>query len=145
MKLDGRLYLKVKIISLADEARTIRRLEKKAGYQRTSLRDHRVRDVRSEARASIIAYNFLRGKSYDSFEKAVKNPPDWKRVEKLVSKYCYNDQRFSMLLSGAITAQQHTDYDIASVQREALVRLEAWKLPKPQPTVETVEEDPQKS
>jgi hypothetical protein len=111
--------LKVKIKSLAAEARIIRLEEDKAlcrkrgaaaytpsgapggdkkpkqkssphrkedRYQ--SLREHRVFDVRKEQRASLLAYAFIRGKSYAAVEKPHKdNPPDLDRVQKLVEKF----------------------------------------------------------
>jgi hypothetical protein len=98
-------YLKVKIKSLATEAGIIRLEERRAKRQcswaRThqheslgasealfrGLRMHRVKEVRNEARASLVAYGFLRGKRYAQIE-----PPGSKRlnmdaVKRLVAKY----------------------------------------------------------
>lgn len=53
-----------------------------------SLREHRVFDVRREQRASLLAYAFIRGKSYAAVEKPHKdNTPDLDRVQKLVEKF----------------------------------------------------------
>jgi len=52
-----------------------------------SLHRHRVCDVRSEQRSNMIAYAFLRGKTYRRAEKTAKTPPDWKRVEKIVKDF----------------------------------------------------------
>jgi len=87
------VQLKVKAKSLADEARVIRKEERKMlkhhqhGYHAGSdcfiwepgancgwysnLRHHRVWDVRQEARATQIARTFLAGKSYESIEPHV--------------------------------------------------------------------------
>lgn len=89
-------YLKVKIASLAAEAKIIRAMEKK--YRRSAegstrrrifwgLRDHRTSDVRREARSAQLAYGFLRGRTYRQIERECYSPPDWKRVEALVVKY----------------------------------------------------------
>lgn len=107
--------LKVKVKSLAAEARIIRLEEHRAkgrrvatdakgsdkgdsrplfGFKgrhdakRESLHRHRVRDVRSEARAALLAYAFIRGREYATVERpAADNPPDLKRVRQLVEKF----------------------------------------------------------
>lgn len=101
-------YLKIKIKSLAAEQSMIRHEEHKAksayryakekqGLERQyeqnhsefwGLRNHRVNDVRPEARAALVAYGFLRGKKYNQIEKPDKyNPPNWEKVKRLVAKY----------------------------------------------------------
>lgn len=100
--------LKVKIKSLAAEAGIIRLEERRAKGRRKwqggrrlvgefigrddilrmSLRGHRVRDVRREQRSSLLAYAFLRGKSYAVCERpAADNPPDLERLHSLVKKF----------------------------------------------------------
>lgn len=68
-------FLKVKIKSLADESRTIRKEEKrtKDNSVREKLYLHRVKDVRQESRASHVAYGYLRGKTLLQIE----NKSDW--------------------------------------------------------------------
>lgn len=108
--------LQVKIISLADEARTIRRKEQQALARRPvpkfvpsgrpggekkpkrpasryadyvlykSLYDHRVKDLRQEQRMALLAYALLRGVPYAVVETS-KKEIDWKRVAALVSKF----------------------------------------------------------
>lgn len=87
-------FLKVKIKSLAQESRIIRQEELKSrGDLRNSLRLHRVNDVRHECRATLIAYNFLRGTSYTRTEPNVLPLCDyqdkklWQRVWAMVEKY----------------------------------------------------------
>ena len=85
-------YLKVKIISLADEARTIRREEKKAKADGETelligLMDHRKGPVRYEARSSLLAYGYLRGIPYRVMERKCREEPDWKRVIGLAKKF----------------------------------------------------------
>lgn len=51
------------------------------------LREHRLRDVRPEARAAQIAYAFIRGKSYAATESGAKTEPNWKRAGEIALKY----------------------------------------------------------
>ena len=87
-------YLKIKIKSLADESKTIRAEEKKLitakqgpSMTRQGLYLHRVNDVRSESRAALIAYGYLRGRAYRQIEAKCHIKPDWKRASKLAEKY----------------------------------------------------------
>ena len=87
--------LKMKICSLAAEARIIRREETKwrgDSSVRSSLRKHRTGVVRREARASQLAYGFLRGRRYAQLEKAESVRADWTRVASLVTKYGARDK-----------------------------------------------------
>lgn len=94
----GTIYLKVKLVSLADEARTIRRLEHKMnGYAQytkrvyritnskedrdmmwkaqsvyNGLNEHRLKDVASEARAANIALGLIKGKKYCQIENKLR-------------------------------------------------------------------------
>lgn len=64
-------HLKVKIKTLAVEASFIRKEESrlpKPSYERFLLRQHRIIEVRREARDSLLAYAFLRGKPYSKVE-----------------------------------------------------------------------------
>lgn len=100
--------LKVKIKSLAEEARIIRQEEERAKGRRKcpsgvhpdhkvflgrddelrmELRGHRVGIVRSEQRHSLLAYAFLRGRPLAKVEAKCEAPPDWSRVAKLVEKF----------------------------------------------------------
>ena len=85
-----RVYLKMKIMSLAAEARIIRREEKRwpgPSSARFGLREHRINDVRKEARAALLAYGFLRGRALREIERTHERSPDWQRVAELVKKY----------------------------------------------------------
>lgn len=82
--------LRVKIKSLAEEARIIRQEEKRAGHPYChGLRDHRVSVVRFESRATLLAYAHLRGKP--SPEKKVRSK--WEearaksRARQIIKKY----------------------------------------------------------
>jgi len=89
---DSRIYLKVKVKSLAAEARIIRHEEAKARKWknttlRVSLAGHRRGIVRSAARHTHLAYGFLRGRPYRTMEAKCAIKPDWKRVQTMVEKY----------------------------------------------------------
>jgi hypothetical protein len=104
------LYLKVKRLSLADEARTIRRLEKRkkktekaqrkyhkdsglntpfvSEFEGRGLHHRRTVVVRKEARAAHLAYMFLKGVPYASVESKCNEQPDWGRVVDIAEKFC---------------------------------------------------------
>ena len=85
--MDQSVYLKIKIKSLAAEARIIRKEEQKNTYFRIGLKDHRVGVVRIEARHSLLAYNFLRGVPYRKTEPVCRTPIDVGKVKAMVKKY----------------------------------------------------------
>ena len=119
----GLEQLKVKIKSLAEEARIIRHQEQQwtagpawsrlppnslTGAQRIRLRppasehrqmvnvnlhQHRVEHVRPECRAAQLAYAFLRNIPYDRVEQARHTRPPWDLVERLIKKYGMDDPR----------------------------------------------------
>lgn len=99
-------YLRIKLKSLAAEARIIRREEKRANEYRdfdlqNSLTLHRKGTVRSEARATLLAYQYLRGIPYAACEKPnpkKHNPIDMDAVKRMVKKY------------GGSTAKSLTDW-----------------------------------
>jgi hypothetical protein len=91
--LDRREMLRVKVKSLAAEAAIIRKEERRLrGPLRSELREHRVGAVRSEARLSHLAYNFVRGRKLQIAEP--KRRPDnelvandWKRIFEMFVRY----------------------------------------------------------
>lgn len=84
-----RVHLKIKIKSLAAEARIIRleELRRKGGDVRTSLHHHRVGVVRREARLALLAYGFLRGREYTTIEPAPLSQPDWTRLGNMIDRF----------------------------------------------------------
>lgn len=86
-------YLRVKIKSLASEARIIRQEELQfpkgqrdnATYH--GLHAHRTGIVRDEARASLLAYGYLRGMPYLRMEAKCYLEPDWAKVLKIASRF----------------------------------------------------------
>ena len=87
------LFLKIKIKSLAAEAKIIRKEENKSKYFRGELEVHRKGTVRSECRHTLIAYGFLRDRPYAIVEPACKAKIDWDKVEAMVKRYgvCWTD------------------------------------------------------
>jgi len=99
----SKTYLKVKIKSLASEAQIIRAEERKwkrrlptykFGNQPSpiyfGLHEHRICVVRRESRSALLAYGFIRHKSYRSIEQKNKQghePAQSWRIAELVSKY----------------------------------------------------------
>lgn len=86
-----KIQLKVKVKSLSEEARIIRKEERK--FKKidpqlfNELSEHRRGLLRYEARCSQLAYAYLRGREYNKVERKCKFPPDWKRVYALVEKF----------------------------------------------------------
>lgn len=96
------VYLKVKIKSLAAEAKIIRAEERKssksldhaktpeardkANARYCGLRGHRTGIVREEARYSLIAYGYLRSVPYAAIE-TTERTPDWERVMKIAQRF----------------------------------------------------------
>lgn len=86
---DKRAFLKVKLKSLAAEAKIIRKEEKRNQRLSLELRLHRVYNVRREARLTLLAYAFIRGRTYKSVEATVRqgHEPNWTRVKEMIIKY----------------------------------------------------------
>lgn len=86
-----RIYLKVKIKSLAEEAKIIRREERKTRDQdlRDGLHRHRVVEVRIEARLTQLAYAYLSGKTRQQVEPNAVKPVNWSRVKTMVQRYSF--------------------------------------------------------
>ena len=86
--LDRREMLRIKIKSLAEEARIIRREEHRTrGPLREELYLHRIHDVRSESRAAHLAYGFIRGRTLEQMESKSRTKPRWNRVRDLCKKF----------------------------------------------------------
>jgi len=83
--------LRVNIKSLAAESKFIRREIKRSRdeFVKGCLNNHRINDVRSEARCAQLALAALRNIPYDCIERNAKSQPDWNRVKSKVSKTGY--------------------------------------------------------
>lgn len=97
-------YLKIKLKTLADEAKHIRKEEQKAlksarwlrskqedyhGMHELwySLRRHRTWDVRRAARVNGLAYGYLRGREYKEMESRARQEPNWKDIKRLIDRF----------------------------------------------------------
>lgn len=85
------IHLKVKIKTLAAEARVIKQEERKAKKRKKtellmSLVEHRKGVVREEARMTLLAYGFLRGRSRKQIEQTDR-PVDWTKVKVMSQRY----------------------------------------------------------
>lgn len=86
--MDNRLFLKVKLKSLAAESCIIRSETKRAPKaMKDALATHRRGVVRLAARSTLLAYSFLRGKPYHAIERSCHLQPNWQDVRTMVKKY----------------------------------------------------------
>lgn len=98
--IDHREMLRVKLKSLAAEAKIIRLEEKRThGQLRDQLYNHRILVVRQEARATHLAYGFIRGLTLEQMEpnrKPFSESPRtakifedrlWEKVRGMLKKY----------------------------------------------------------
>lgn len=92
---DRRIHLRIKIKSLAAEARIIRQEAKKlSGLDKHTLNEHRTGIVREQARLSQLAYGALRGVPYRVMEQRCgeDNFPDLKRILAMARKFGASDE-----------------------------------------------------
>lgn len=95
-------YLKIKNISLSDEARKIHLAERKykshgplkecdTGDKRSDtfwgLRAHRIFKVRPDARCAQLAWGFLTGMPYKRIEKKARSEPNWTKIQILAGRF----------------------------------------------------------
>lgn len=81
-------FLKVKLKSLAEEAKIIKFEEKRNKKAREQLYLHRIQVVRTEARATLLAYGFIRKRKYKQLEATGKLPQTIKtRAISILNKY----------------------------------------------------------
>lgn len=83
------VHLKVKIKSLAAEAKIIRAEEGKAKSDalRTSLLTHRTKHLRDIARTNLLAYGCVRGIPYKKIEGKTATEPDWDDIKSIVDRF----------------------------------------------------------
>lgn len=90
----GITKLKIKLKSLAAEARIIRKEELKNkgkwSWKAESFHSHRVNRLRPITRATHIAYGLLRGLEYHQIEQTSKTTPHWGKVREMINKYSLN-------------------------------------------------------
>lgn len=80
--------LRVKVKSLAEEARIIRREERRThGALQGELRFHRIGPLRKAARESHIAYALVKGRTLEQIEHPNSSPFDKDAVNKMLFRY----------------------------------------------------------
>lgn len=84
--------LKIKIKSLAEEARIIRHEERKLhGFEKWKLQHHRKTVVRNAARRTLLAYQVLRKRDFRPNLRKERcmfhDAEDYKEVSRMVGKY----------------------------------------------------------
>lgn len=86
--IDRREMLRVKLKSLAEEARIIRREEKRShGALREELYLHRINKVRRASRETHIAYALIKGRTIDQIEPKRYSEPNWDAINKMLTTY----------------------------------------------------------
>jgi hypothetical protein len=114
---DRRVQLKVKIKSLAAEARIIRNEENKGKDRllKDDLTNHRKGIVRTEARYALLAYAFITGRKYRSQEANPRIKPSWEKVRNQAVRFgvCYDYDNEE--------SREYTDRKKAEAER-----FEAW-------------------
>jgi len=82
------IHLKIKIKSLADEAKSIRKEARKtSGMTKWNLNHHRTEVVRPHARHNLLAYGLIRKVPYAAIEQYTVKPPEWSKIEKLARRF----------------------------------------------------------
>lgn len=86
---DRREMLRVKLKSLAAEAKIIRREESRQRCQqlRDELAVHRRTVVRDAARHTHLAYGIIRGRSIEQMEQTQRRLPNWQEVRRMLRLY----------------------------------------------------------
>lgn len=87
---DRREMLRIKVKSLAEEARIIRREEQRTwGVLREELHHHRVVQVRRAARSAHLAYGLIKGRTLLQMEpiSRASGAQDWPAIYKMVVRY----------------------------------------------------------
>lgn len=86
--IDRREMLRVKVKSLAEEARIIRAEERKThGQLREELHLHRVNTVRYHARHATLALGFIKGRTRAQMEPTGDKPIHWPEIKRMLQQY----------------------------------------------------------
>ena len=86
------VHLKIKVQSLVDEAKNIRReANKTSGKEKWGLNHHRTSVVRPHTRHNLLAYGILRGIPYSVMEKKCRETPDFSGVSKIAKRFGASD------------------------------------------------------
>lgn len=83
------VHLKVKVKTLAAEAKIIRKEESKASGDvlRSTLHFHRINHLRAIARTNLLAYGCVRGIPYKKMETKTATEPDWEGIKSIANRF----------------------------------------------------------
>ena len=85
------IELKIKLKSLAEEQRIIRKEELKHkgkwSFKAERLIAHRKFHIRPIIRATHVVYGLIKGKEYHEIEQVSYSQPDWKSIKTMAKKY----------------------------------------------------------
>lgn len=82
------IHLKIKVKSLVDEAKTIRKEANKVnGMVKWNLKHHNTSVVRPHTRTNLLAYGILIGTPYHKMEKKCLEAPNWTWVKKTAMNF----------------------------------------------------------
>jgi len=96
------IHLKVKVLSLAAEARIIRRMAKQAkGMVKWRLNQHRTEVVRDHSRHNLLAYGILRGVPYREIEQKCHESPDFDRVASIAKRFGASSEKVRFWMAEA--------------------------------------------
>lgn len=113
------IHLRIKIKSLADEARTIRAEAKKVtGMEKWGLNHHRTTVVREHARYSLLAYGILMRVPYYAMERKCREHPDWNRVSTTAKRFGGDELSVSEWIA---QAKAYTEKPVVQKQLAAAV------------------------
>jgi len=87
------IHLKIKIKSLAAEAKIIRHeARKRKGDIRWNLNNHRTSILRYHARCNLLAYAIIKHIPYNCVEKKTKTKPNFNKISSLAQKFGANEE-----------------------------------------------------
>jgi hypothetical protein len=90
------IHLKIKVRSIADEARSIRQeARKESGMVKWGLNHHRTTVVMVHARHNLLAYGVLRGIPYRRMEEKCREAPDFSLVESITKRFGASEETIS--------------------------------------------------
>lgn len=96
------LHLKIKIQSLVDESRNIRREANKiSGDEKHSLNLHRKMVVRPHTRLNLLAYGTLIHRAYSQMERKCAEKPDFKRIGKIAISFGATEEQVTAWVAEA--------------------------------------------
>lgn len=117
--------LKIKLKSLAEEVRIIRKEESKLkgqwAWKAQRLYEHRISHLRPIIRNTHIAYGFIKGHLYHKIETNFKTYPDWSEVKTMIKKYGSREdyEKVVKFVEGKTWVYEHNYYQLKCSKKTA--------------------------